>query len=106
MNWELDCYVVIADEALRSEALKLIHQLRDAGIAVDYSLTPAKVGKQFQAASASGARFALTIGPDEWKNGEVRLKNLATETEERVKVDAIVEAIRIGETGKRQNGIP
>lgn len=106
MNWELDCYVVIADEALRSEALKLIHQLRDAGIAVDYSLTPAKVGKQFQAASASGARFALTIGPDEWKNGEVRLKNLATGTEERVKVDAIVEAIRIGETGKRQNGIP
>src|SRR5204862_7288842 len=34
----LDAYVVIADEALRPEALKLIHQLRDAGIAVDYSL--------------------------------------------------------------------
>lgn len=84
----LDCFVVIADPAdagLRPEALKLIHELRDAGISVDYALTPAKVGKQFQAASASGARFALVVGPEEWKSGEVKLKNLATGEEERVK---------------------
>ena len=36
LDWQLDCYVVIADESLRGEALKLIHQLRDAGIAIDY----------------------------------------------------------------------
>jgi histidyl-tRNA synthetase len=81
---DLDCYVVIADEALRGEALKLIHQLRDAGIAVDYAFTPAKVGKQFQAASATGARYALVVGPEEWNTGEVKLKNLAAGTEERV----------------------
>ena len=85
-DWKLDCYVVIADEALRNEALQLIHQLRDAGIAIDYALTPAKVGKQFQAASAAGARFALVVGPEEWKTGEVKLKNLATEKEERIKI--------------------
>jgi histidyl-tRNA synthetase len=85
IDWELDCYVVIADEALRGAALQLIHQLRDAGIAIDYALTPAKVGKQFQAASAGGARFALVVGPEEWASGEVKLKNLATEKEERVK---------------------
>lgn len=81
---DLDCYVVIADEALRGEALTLIHQLRDAGIAVDYAFTPAKVGKQFQAASATGARYALVVGPDEWRTGEVKLKNLAAGTEELV----------------------
>lgn len=85
-DWGLDCYVVIADEALRAEALNLIHQLRDAGIAVDYAFTPSKVGKQFQAASAGGARYALVIGPDEWKAGEVKLKDLASGTEERVKI--------------------
>jgi histidyl-tRNA synthetase len=53
---ELDCYVVIADEALRADALKLIHQLRDAGIAVDYAFTETKVGRQFQSASAVPAR--------------------------------------------------
>jgi histidyl-tRNA synthetase len=90
LDWELDCYVVIADEALRRDALKLIHELRSAGIAVDYALTPAKVGKQFQAAAASGARFALVVGPEEWKSGEVKIKNLATSAEERVKISDVV----------------
>lgn len=83
---DLDCYVVVADEALRGEAVKLIHQLRDAGIAVDYAFTPAKVGKQFQAASAAGARYALVVGPEEWRTGEVKLKNLANGTEERARI--------------------
>jgi len=83
-DWGLDCYVIIADETLRNEALKLIRELRDEKIAVDYALTETKVGKQFQAASASGARYALVIGPDEWKSGEVKLKNLATGEEQRL----------------------
>jgi len=80
-GWGLDCYVVITDESLRAEALKVIHQLREDGIAVDYSLTETKVGKQFQLADALGARFALTIGPDEWKLGKMKLKKLATSVE-------------------------
>jgi histidyl-tRNA synthetase len=93
-DWRLGCYVVITDEALRAEALKLIHQLRDAGIAVDYALTETKVGKQFQSASAGGARFALVVGPDEWKSDEVKLKNLTAETEERVTVSRATEILR------------
>ena len=82
----VDGYLVIADEALRPAALKLAHDLRDAGCAVEYSLTPAKVGKQFQAASALGARTAIVIGTAEWNAGEVQLKNLTSGTEERVKI--------------------
>lgn len=82
----LDCYVVITDETLRPAALKIAHDLRDAGIGVEYSLTPAKVGKQFEAAGKSGARYAVTLGPDEWSAGEVKLKDLAAQKEERVKV--------------------
>jgi len=94
VDWGLDCYVVIADVALRAEALKLIHQLRDAGIAVDYAFTETKVGKQFQSASAAGARYALVVGPDEWKAGEVKLKNLTAETEERVSISRATEILR------------
>jgi histidyl-tRNA synthetase len=93
-DWQLDCYVVIADETLRGEALKLIHQLRDSGIAIDYSFTSAKVGKQFQAASASGAPFALIIGPEEWKAGEVKLKNLGSGEEKRAKIGEVVHGLR------------
>jgi histidyl-tRNA synthetase len=95
-DWELDCYVVITDDALRADALKLIHQLRDAGIAVDYSFTPAKVGKQFQTAVAAGARFALVIGAEEWRSGDVKLKELATQKEERVSVSKAKEVLQRG----------
>jgi histidyl-tRNA synthetase len=97
-DWGLDCYVVIADESLRPDALKLIHQLREAGIAVDYSLTPARVGKQFQTASALGARYAVVVGPDEWKTEELKLKNLQTGSEQRVKAEHAAACLR-KETG-------
>ena len=77
----VDCYLIIADEVLRPAALKLAHDLRDAGHAVEYALTPAKVGKQFQAASGLGARYAVVIGPEEWNTGQVKLKNLANGVE-------------------------
>jgi len=86
LDWQLDCYVVIAEETLRAAALALIHRLRDAGISVDYALTPAKVGKQFQNAAALGARFAVVVGPQEWSVGEVRVKKLATAMETPVKL--------------------
>jgi histidyl-tRNA synthetase len=90
LDWELDAYLVIADESLRGAALGLLHELRDAGVAIDYSLTPAKIGKQFQTGAAFGAKFAVVIGPEEWAVGEITLKNLATQTQERVKIADIV----------------
>ncbi len=79
-----DTYVVIAKEELRPQALALVQRLRDAGQRVDYALTAAKVGKQFQAAEHLGARQAILIG-DEWP--QVKVKTLATR-EERL-VDAV-----------------
>jgi len=78
MGTGLYCYVIITDESLRPEALKLIHELRERTVSVDYSFTPAKVSKQFQSASASGAWFALVIGPEEWSAGKVKFKKLST----------------------------
>ena len=85
----LDVYVVIADETLRPAAIELIHTLRDANLAVDYSLTPGKVGKQFQTASALGARYAVVVGSQEWTTGEVKVKNLSSGTEETISRDAL-----------------
>jgi histidyl-tRNA synthetase len=93
LDWELDAYIVIADESLRPAALGLIHDWRDGGLAVDYPLTAAKVGRQFQAASTMGARWAVVVGPEEWANGEVTLKNLASGTQERVKPSDVLKRI-------------
>jgi histidyl-tRNA synthetase len=80
-----DVYVVIADEANRPAALRLVSQLRDAGLAADYALCPTKINKQFKAADATLARFALVVGSE---FPELKLKNLAARTEESLAPDA------------------
>jgi histidyl-tRNA synthetase len=73
-----DIYAVIANEKHRADALGIIQMLRDSGLRVDFPLTPAKVGKQFQTAEQLGARLAVIIG-DEWPG--VKIKTLATREE-------------------------
>jgi histidyl-tRNA synthetase len=73
-----DIYVVIAKEERRPEALALVQRLRDGGQRVDFPLTAAKVGKQFQTAEQLGATRAVLVG-DEWP--QVKIKTLATREE-------------------------
>ncbi|MEY2509548.1 MAG: histidyl-tRNA synthetase [Verrucomicrobiota bacterium] len=72
---DLDVYIVIAKEERRADARAQVQALRDAGYRVDYALTPAKVGKQFQTAEQLGARVAILFG-DEWP--QVKVKELRT----------------------------
>jgi histidyl-tRNA synthetase len=83
-----EVFVVVADDTKRPEALKLLTQLRRAGISTDLSLTPAKVSKQFQSAEKSGARFALVIGGE---YPELKLKVLTSRSEESGHADTAVE---------------
>ena len=86
-----DVYVVIANESHRADALGLVQSLRGQGARVDYPLSPAKVGKQFQAAEQAGARLALVIG-DEWP--QVKLKTLATREEVVVSLEDLPSRLR------------
>ena len=73
-----DLYVVIAKEEMRPQALGLVQELRNLGLRLDFPLSPAKVGKQFQAAEQAGARLAILVG-EEWP--QVKVKTLATREE-------------------------
>jgi len=74
-----DVFLVLADDSKRPEALGILSDLRQAGIACDMAFNSLKVGKQFQRAGQSGARFALIIGSE---LPELKLKVLACRTEE------------------------
>ena len=86
-----DAYIVIAKEERRAEALRVVQDLREAGLRIEYPLTAAKVGKQFQTAEHLGARAAVLIG-DEWP--QVKLKILATRHEELVAPEALAERLQ------------
>lgn len=74
-----DVYVVVADETKRAQSLRLVTDLRRAGISADLPMGSPKVAKQFQSAEKSGARFALVVGAE---YPELKLKILASRTEE------------------------
>lgn len=76
----VDAVVLVEDETLRLESLGLVQRLRDAGLAVDYSLTPMKSDKQF--------KRAMELGAGHWARVErageglqVRVRNLKTRAE-------------------------
>jgi histidyl-tRNA synthetase len=72
-----DVFVLIEDEGLRPQSLKLIHDLRAAGFAVDYPLTPAKPDKQFKRAQELKATCTAKLDNDAY----VRVRNLKTREE-------------------------
>jgi histidyl-tRNA synthetase len=89
LHARMDVYCVVVEESVRGRVLALAHQLRDAGLRVDYPLTAAAVGKQFKLATQRGATHALVAGPDELKRGAVKVKNLQTREEQEIPVDKL-----------------
>jgi histidyl-tRNA synthetase len=83
-----DVYVVVDHEEKRAEALKLVTDLRTAGISVDFPLMPMKFNKQLQRAEQAGARFALIVGND---FPQMKLKILATRSDALVDAENIIE---------------
>lgn len=73
----MDVFVLIEDEALRPQSLKLVHDLRASGYAVEYPLTPAKPDKQFK--RAQELKVARTARLD--NDAYVRIRNLKTREE-------------------------
>ena len=80
-------YLVVADEAVRPQAMALLQKLRDTlGTAVDYPFLPTKVGKQFQLAEERGCAFAVVVD-QQITAGKVQLKNLRTREQVEVATD-------------------
>jgi len=73
----MDVFVLIEDEALRPISLKLVHDLRAAGYAVEYPLTSAKPDKQFKRAQDLKVAYTARLENDAY----VRIRNFKTRDE-------------------------
>src|SRR5947209_2737591 len=60
---KLDAFLIAVSGEDVAPVLKLAHQLRDLGVAVEYGLRPAAVRKQLELAAARGAPRAIIVGP-------------------------------------------
>ncbi len=89
----VDAVVLIEDETLRAASLGVVQQLREAGRAADYSLTPAKGDKQFKRALELGA--TRTVRLERGADGTVvaKIKDLKTREEKWVAPGEVATAI-------------
>jgi histidyl-tRNA synthetase len=77
----VDTFMLIEDESLRADSLRVIQQLRASGQVVEYSLTPVKGDKQFK--RALELKTKQTVRLERGTDGALtaRTKNLATREE-------------------------
>lgn len=82
-------YIVVIDNQIEA-ANKLATELRQKGInvAVDYSNR--KADKQLKTALKHGIKHIIFVGPEEAKNGAYTLKNLATQQEQKLTLDKLI----------------
>jgi histidyl-tRNA synthetase len=89
----LDAFVVCSEEGIRDEAVKLLYELRSAGIAADIDYSGRSFKAQFKFAGGSGASFACVMGPEEVSSGSVTVKDLESGEQRRVARGDVASAI-------------
>jgi histidyl-tRNA synthetase len=89
----IDVFCLIEDESLRHNTLEAVSELRSLGLAVDYSLAPAKSHKQFKRAQELNASKTLKL--ERGATGELmaRVRDLRTREEKTVPHNAISTAL-------------
>ncbi|MCP4007765.1 MAG: histidine--tRNA ligase [bacterium] len=86
----LDVYVIPIGVDMLGPARQVVRQLRARGIASESPYVARNPGKVLRQADATGARRAVLVGPDEWADGKVVVKDLSSGDEQRLRVDEIV----------------
>ncbi|HEX5774748.1 MAG TPA: His/Gly/Thr/Pro-type tRNA ligase C-terminal domain-containing protein, partial [Candidatus Paceibacterota bacterium] len=68
--------------------------LRDAGLNVLVNVSEKNLGDQVKEAVRRGIPYFMAVGAEEKSSGKVKLKTLASSTEEEVTVESVAELIR------------
>jgi histidyl-tRNA synthetase len=83
----VDVVVVPIGAEMQGPARRVVRQLRERGVAAESPYGPVKLLKALQAAEAFGARRAVIVGPDEWAEGSVVVRDLAARSDRTVRLD-------------------
>ena len=88
---QLDAFLVTVGGEDTAAVLKLAHELRERGMAVEYGLRHAPIRKQLELAAARGAPRAVIVGPDERKANVATVRDLKAGTERKVPIAELLE---------------
>ena len=90
----LDVYVIHSGGDTLPAAVKLAGELRNNGISCDIDPSGAGFKSQFKKADREKARFCAILGEDEFKSGDVTVKNMATGEQEKCSRAELINRIK------------
>jgi histidyl-tRNA synthetase len=79
-------FVVLVDESIKDEALKIVETLRSEGFNCDVNLRKRSLTKQLDYANARGIRYLVIVGQRDLKEKKVTVKDMATGNEDKVAI--------------------
>lgn len=89
----LEVFVAVMEPEYEDEAVLILQQLRDAGIAADKDYLDRKAKAQMKYADKSGAALVLFVGADEVKQGFVTVRNMITKEQAAILRADLIQAI-------------
>ncbi len=85
----IEVAVLAVTPELARVARRLVAQLRMKGVAAESPYGAPKLAKALKAADAAGAARAVIVGPEEWKDGNVLVRDLGTGAERVTRADEL-----------------
>ncbi|MDO9628880.1 MAG: histidine--tRNA ligase [Acholeplasmataceae bacterium] len=86
---ELDAFVIVFKDELKTAATKILYELRGANLTVDTNYTQKAFKGQLKQALRMHAKYLIIIGEEEFKKGVVGIKNTKTEVQEEVLIPKV-----------------
>ena len=88
-----EVFIAVMGEEAKMAGLKLMGELRRAGVAVQMDIMGRNVKNQFKFANRIGAKKTVVIGADELANNSFAIKDMATSEQINVPMEEIVEVL-------------
>ena len=85
--------IVYSGSAAKQQALRVLNDLREAGIRAAVAFGGRSLKAQFRAANRSQADYALVLGGDELQPGEIIVQNMSEGVQDKVALARVVETL-------------
>nr|MCU0344021.1 histidine--tRNA ligase [Ignavibacterium sp.] len=83
----IDVYLIRIDSEIEIEVAKIASELRKENISCDYDYLNRSVKAQMREANKYNAKFVVFVGGDEYKRGELNVKNLSNGEQQLIKLE-------------------
>ena len=90
----LDLFIVTIGEKANNYAINLLREIRNSGFRAEKDIMERSTKAQFKYSDKKNTKYTITIGDTEVESNTVKIKNMATGTEEEVKIDEIINYIK------------